>query len=511
MGRSPLRLGFCRVKSIVASIIIMVSIMSLESGIHDKIEIEYSTNRSTFFDAELIFYLLLAADASIILLVCLASEIGYHLSVGGNVPEIAPLCAVGALAGFIYMVRMNGSGHYLLQEAVKPRVELPEILVCWFTTGLMLALIAFLLKIGGTYSRGGFVVFYVFCPIALLVARKGVKAALARAVARGTIGGHDIVLVGDVNEMAALKSGDLLAICGATEVNRFTLSRDEDVLTRSANDVRIVGAAAGFVRRHNCKQILIALPWRDAARIELVKDQIKTVPVAARLLPDLSVRALSDVAWLERGRVPAIELQRAPLNEAQRLTKRIMDVMVASFALIFFLPIISLAALAIKLDSPGPVIFRQVRRGFNGKCFTIFKFRTMTVQEDGAHVVQATPHDLRITAIGRLLRESSIDELPQLWNVLRGDMSLIGPRPHALAHDDYFETVLRDYAFRHHVKPGITGWAQCNGARGPTPTIEHVMKRVKLDLWYVHNWSVWLDVLILIKTTYVVLRRRNAC
>jgi undecaprenyl-phosphate galactose phosphotransferase/putative colanic acid biosynthesis UDP-glucose lipid carrier transferase len=191
------------------------------------------------------------------------------------------------------------------------------------------------------------------------------------------------------------------------------------------------------------------LPWRDIGRIELVKDQIKTVPVAARLLPDMNVRALSDITWSERKRLPAIDLQRAPLTEAQRFVKRTMDVVVAFFALAFFLPIIVLAAVAIKLDSPGPVIFRQVRRGFNGKRFVILKFRTMTVQEDGANVVQATRGDSRLTTIGRLLRESSIDELPQLWNVLKGDMSLVGPRPHACVHDNYFETVLRDSGSTH--------------------------------------------------------------
>jgi Undecaprenyl-phosphate glucose phosphotransferase len=485
--------------------------MSIGSGIHDKIEIEYSINRSTFFRAEFIFYLLLAVDALIILLCCLVSEVGYHLLIGGQIPEILPLCAVGSLASFIYMLRMKSSGYYELQDAAKPRLEVREILVCWLTTGLLLALIAFLLKISATYSRGAFVVFYLLSPVALLGARKIAKIALAQAVDRGTIGGRDIVLIGDVNEMAALKRSDLLALCGAPEVNRFTLSRDDDELTRSSKDVRVIGAAANFVRRHNCRQILIALPWRDADRIELVKDQIKTVPVAAQLLPDMNVRALSDITWTERKRMPAIELQRAPLSEAQQFMKRTMDVVVACFALVVFLPPIVLAGVAIKLDSPGPIIFRQVRKGFNGKRFVIFKFRTMTVQEDGANVVQATRHDSRVTTIGRLLRNSSIDELPQLWNVLKGDMSLIGPRPHALAHDNYFETVLRDYAFRHHVKPGITGWAQCNGARGPTPTIEHVAERVKLDLWYITNWSLWLDLLILIKTTLEVLRMRNAC
>jgi undecaprenyl-phosphate galactose phosphotransferase/putative colanic acid biosynthesis UDP-glucose lipid carrier transferase len=231
------------------------------------------------------------------------------------------------------------------------------------------------------------------------------------------------------------------------------------------------------------------------------------------LVPDKSVRALSDSSdgtWSRRKSGPVIELQRAPLSELQRFVKRVMDVTVASLGLIFFMPLMALAAIAIRLDSPGPIIFRQTRKGFNGKQFVILKFRTMRVQENGSDVVQAERKDTRVTTIGRLLRSSSIDELPQLLNVFRGDMSLIGPRPHALAHDNYFEMMLSDYAFRHHVKPGITGWAQCNGARGATPTIEHVAKRVQLDLWYIDNWSIWLDLLILIRTAFEVLRKRNA-
>jgi undecaprenyl-phosphate galactose phosphotransferase/putative colanic acid biosynthesis UDP-glucose lipid carrier transferase len=406
---------------------------------------------------------------------------------------------------------MKGSGYYELQESAKPRVELREILVCWFTTGLLLALIAFLLKVSAAFSRGEFVTFYILAPLALVGARKAIKKALARAVARGAIGRRDTILVGDYNEMASLKRGDLLALCGASdEVRRFTLSQEDDELIRSSQDAQVINAAATFVRRHNCGQILFALPWSDAARIEFIRDQIKTVSVAARLLPDKSIRALSDLTWSERKRALDIELQRAPLSEAQRLVKRIMDVVVASLALLFFLPLMTFAALAIKLDGFGPVIFRQIRKGFNGQPFVIFKFRTMSVQENGPDVMQATREDSRVTTIGRLLRSSSLDELPQLWNVLIGDMSLVGPRPHALAHDNYFETVLRDYAFRNHVKPGITGWAQCNGARGPTPTVEHIAARVKLDLWYINNWSLWLDLLILVKTIFEIFRKRNA-
>jgi Undecaprenyl-phosphate glucose phosphotransferase len=485
--------------------------MSIESGVRDEVsEIQYSIAPSaTSFSAEVIPYVLPALDAFIILLSCLAGGICYHLLISDPF-EVLPLCAVGSLASLIYILRMNGSGYYELLESAKPRVELREILVCWFTTGLLLALIAFLLKISAAYSRGAFIIFYILTPMALLAARKATKAALSQAVSRGTIGRRDTVLIGDLSEISALQKGDLLAFCGATEVRRFALSSADDELLRSSKDVQVINAAANFVRHHNCRQVLIALPWSDAGRIELIRDQIKTLPVAVRLVPDKSVRALSDLTWSARKPTPTIELQRAPLSEAQRFLKRIIDVAAASLVLMFFLPIMALAAIAIKLDNPGPVIFRQVRKGFSGKHFVILKFRTMTAQENGPNVVQAARDDSRVTAIGRLLRSTSIDELPQLWNVLRGDMSLIGPRPHALAHDSYFETLLSNYAFRHHVKPGITGWAQCNGARGGTPTIEHIAERVRLDLWYINNWSLWLDLLILIKTVFEVLRKRNA-
>jgi undecaprenyl-phosphate galactose phosphotransferase/putative colanic acid biosynthesis UDP-glucose lipid carrier transferase len=489
--------------------------MSVESSIRDKVEqIQYSIRSGASFPTGAVPYVLRTLDWLIILISCLVGGIGYHLLIGDPF-DLLPLCAVGSLAGLVYILRMNGDGYdgyYGLQESAKPQLEAREILVCWFSTGLLLTLVAFLLKISAAYSRGAFIMFFILVPIALLAARKSTKIILSRGVASRTIGRRDTILMGDPSEIAALKKDDLMAFCGAPEVRRFSLSRKGDYLKGSSNDVATVNSAATFVRHHNCRQILLALPWNDTDRIEFIKEQIKSLPVAVRLVPDKSIRALSlsDSTWSGRKPGPMIELQRAPLSEIQRFVKRVVDIVAASIVLIFFLPIMVLTAIAIKLNSPGPVIFRQVRKGFNGKHFVIFKFRTMSVQENGPDVAQAKRNDSRVTTIGRLLRSSSIDELPQLWNVLRGDMSLIGPRPHALAHDNYFETMLGDYAFRHHVKPGITGWAQCNGSRGATPTIEDVAKRVKLDLWYINNWSLWLDFLIVVKTTFEVLRKRNA-
>jgi Undecaprenyl-phosphate glucose phosphotransferase len=486
--------------------------MSIGSDIGNKMSQldDFASESSASFSSDAIPYILSAADIIIILLSSLAGGIGYQLLVGNPQPDILPLCAVGLLAGFIHILRMSGGGYYDFPDSAKPRVEAREILVCWSTTGLLLAFIAFLLKVGVDYSRGAFVGFYFLAPIGLLGMRKLTKVALAAAVSKGAIGCRDIVLVGDFNEIAALESRDLLAFFGAAEVNRFTLSREEDPLIRSSTDTRIINSVANFVRLHNCREIRLALPWDDIGRIEFIRDQIKSLPVAARLLPDMHVRSLTNYTSSARQRVLAIDIQRAPLSATQLMVKRAMDILVAAPALMFFLPVMAFTAIAIKLDSPGPVIFCQNRKGFNGREFVIFKFRTMTVQENGSAVVQATRDDSRVTAIGRLLRSASIDELPQLLNVLKGDMSLIGPRPHALAHDDYFEGILSDYAFRHHVKPGITGWAQCNGARGATPSIEHISDRVKLDLWYINNWSLWLDIQILIKTFFEVLRKRNA-
>ena len=486
--------------------------MSFGSDIRDKLGPldDFSLASRASLSSDAIPYLLSTADALIILISSLAGAICYSLLTGNPTTNLLSYCAVGLIAALVYILRMKGSGYYALPDCAKARVETGEILVCWFTTGLLLAFIAFLLKISVDFSRGAFITFYFLAPIGLLGVRKLTKKAMVEAISRGLIGRRDSVLVGDFNELAVLEAKDLLAHFGVAKVNRFTLSQEDDPLLRLSADTRIMNSVANFVRRRNCRELLLALPWGDAGRIEFVRDQIKTLPVGAQLLPDMQVRSLTHFASSARPRVLAIEIQRAPLSAGQRFVKRAMDIVIASLALIFFLPLMLLTAIAIKLDSPGPVIFRQARKGFNGRQFVILKFRTMTVQENGPAVAQATRDDPRVTAIGRLLRSASIDELPQLLNVLKGDMSLIGPRPHALAHDDFFQNILSDYAFRHHVKPGITGWAQCNGARGATPSIEHISERVKLDLWYINNWSVWLDLQILIKTTFEVLRKRNA-
>lgn len=194
----------------------------------------------------------------------------------------------------------------------------------------------------------------------------------------------------------------------------------------------------------------------------------------------------------------------------QGAIKRAFDIALAGSALVLLMPFLLLVALLVRLDSPGPILFRQTRTGRHGRPFQILKFRSMSVVEDGPSVRQATPGDSRVTRIGRLLRKSSIDELPQLLNVLAGDMSIVGPRPHALAHDRFYGAQIADYIIRQQVRPGLTGWAQIHGSRGPTPRLEDMENRIRLDLWYVRHWSLLLDLRIILRTIPALLRKGAA-
>lgn len=208
--------------------------------------------------------------------------------------------------------------------------------------------------------------------------------------------------------------------------------------------------------------------------------------------------------------IETAEVLQVPLARAERLAKRCLDLAVASVLLLVLGPLLLAIAVMIRLDSKGPALFRQTRVGCGGRQFMIYKFRSMHTTDDGPIVRQAGREDARITRVGRMLRGNSLDELPQLLNVVIGDMSLVGPRPHAVAHDRHYAALITDYASRHQVLPGITGWAQVTGFRGETPTVACMQGRIERDLWYIRNWSVWLDIKILCMTVVAVARRTNA-
>jgi Undecaprenyl-phosphate glucose phosphotransferase len=262
-----------------------------------------------------------------------------------------------------------------------------------------------------------------------------------------------------------------------------------------------------WTRQSAAQELVLVVTADQLHQLDAVLEELRSVPLPIRLLPDARLSQLVLQPSRRVGAFALVDITREPLSASERWVKRALDIAVAGLALAATAPLLTLVMAAIKLDSPGPVLFRQTRRGFNGRDFKILKLRTMSVLEDGEGIAQATKRDPRVTRIGAWLRRTSIDELPQLWNVLRGEMSVVGPRPHAVAHDNYYDTLIENYAFRHHVKPGLTGWAQVRGHRGETPKVSMMAARVEHDIWYINNWSLLLDIRILFLTVTRLLDR----
>jgi Undecaprenyl-phosphate glucose phosphotransferase len=269
-------------------------------------------------------------------------------------------------------------------------------------------------------------------------------------------------------------------------------------------------AIQDVARRTALDDVVISLPWSDDARIRAILEGLAAVPAAAHLAPDQLWASAGNPIPARVGRMQTVRLARAPLTLKDRTLKRASDVVMASLLLVLASPLLALIAICIKLDSPGPVVFRQRRNGFNQQEFRVLKFRTMRTLDDGTMIEQARPNDRRVTRIGRILRSTNLDELPQLINVIAGDMSLVGPRPHAVAHNSEYEEKIRLYARRHNVKPGITGWAQVNGYRGRTESIDKMRQRVDHDLFYIDHWSLIFDIKILLMTLLSPSSYRNA-
>ncbi len=245
-------------------------------------------------------------------------------------------------------------------------------------------------------------------------------------------------------------------------------------------------------------------------RLEALCRSFSMVPAATSIVPNPETAALARYRAFPVGNRMGFELRHPPLSRSQMLVKRMVDLVLGALALIVLSPVMIAAAVAIRLDSKGPIFFRQARTGLGNKPFYIFKFRSMYVLENGPNIRQACRNDPRVTRVGRFLRASSIDELPQLFNVLKGEMSLVGPRPHALAHDEFYAKQIANYELRQFVKPGITGWAQVNGMRGETASIESMRRRIEFDIWYAVNASLLFDFEIIARTVFEVCHPTNA-
>lgn len=420
----------------------------------------------------------------------------------GRVASFNAAVGIGTIAAVLFLVGAWASGLYRISALLVPQlrhVALVSGAVC-----LLLTANLFVLKAGADVSRGFLITYAAVLLLAESLVRILIGVILSYLVAQRVIVGRRAVIVGSPFELSRLNPRDLFRSFGLSEIGRVAIPQSHqeplDGLDWAAAE------AVRVARTMRADEFVIATPWADADHVDRIEQGLRLSPLPVRLLPDSGARTLlARHGRSGEGSFRLIDLQREPVGLAGRIAKRSLDLVVASVALLLLFPLLSGAALAIRLDSAGSAIFRQRRNGFDQRTFTIYKFRTMSVLEDHGSISQASRDDARVTRVGRFLRRSSIDELPQLWNVVKGDMSLVGPRPHALAHDQHYEQEIGDYCVRHHVKPGITGWAQVNGLRGETRDTARMERRVEFDLWYITNWSLLLDLRIMLRTCLEVL------
>jgi len=281
----------------------------------------------------------------------------------------------------------------------------------------------------------------------------------------------------------------------------------------ASSDYRLLGGMQDlprFVHEKDVQLIYLSLPMASQPRILQVLDELKDTTASIFFVPDMFV---TDLVQGHAGSVcgmPVISVCETPFRGSNGVTKRLSDILLSVLILLLISPILAAIAIAIKRGSPGPVIFRQRRYGLDGKEIVVYKFRSMTVTEDGGSIAQAKKNDNRITPLGAFLRKTSLDELPQFVNVLQGRMSIVGPRPHAVAHNEMYRKLIKGYMVRHKVKPGITGWAQVNGYRGETETLDKMQGRIDYDLEYLRNWSLSLDLFIIFRTVRLVINDQKA-
>lgn len=463
---------------------------------------------------ELTSLLLRLAEVSTLIAVSLAIVVvrGYAL---GDVLEgdyVGPTL-IGAI---FYFGLAEVTGAYDLDVRFSVRSAWSRLLTAWLAASMFMMTLSFFLHASENFSRGWALSWFILGAISLCIVR-GTMIAWMRSLRR----------TGAFNERVAIfgagSQGDRLAR-HITRSSSLTISlvgffddRAGERLPVRETTLPVCGNLNDLIaeiRAGKLDQVVVALPWSADSRLQKVVAELAVTPVRIRLAPDLASFAFGHRPIVLLDSLPLLTLFERPLSGLDSLLKRAEDVLLGTLLLILTFPVLAAAAIAIKLHDGGPIFFRQAREGFNNRHFDIWKLRTMRVEScETDEIRQAQRDDARITPIGRMLRRTSIDELPQLLNVLRGEMSIVGPRPHApstRAGDRLFSDIITTYAARHNVKPGITGWAQISGWRGETDSEEKLLKRLEHDLYYIENWSLLFDIYIIIKTGATMFFSRQA-
>jgi len=390
--------------------------------------------------------------------------------------------------------------------------EATLVTTTWVIAALVLLVGLYATKQSENFSRLATVFWFIVTPVPMLLWRRLTRTIMYHARSKGYDRQKVAVLGASEAGMRLVKAiqrnpnlgYDLL---GIYDDRKPAQKRTDSSCEIQGNFETIIEQA----RNGEVNQIYIALPISAKKRIIELIDALSDTTASVFLIPDLFMFNLFyRQQWQTLDDISMISVFQTPFTGIALFLKRMQDIVFSILILILVSPVMLVTALAVKFGSPGPVLFKQKRYGMDGKEFTVWKFRSMTATDDGTTVKQAVRNDPRVTRVGALIRRTSLDELPQFYNVLAGTMSIVGPRPHAVAHNEYYRLQIKGYMLRHSVKPGITGWAQVNGWRGETEIQEKMEKRIQCDLWYIQNWSTWLDMKIILLTIIKGLRGENA-
>ncbi len=415
---------------------------------------------------------------------------------------------VTIVAALFYMIARQ-RGQYDEQMDFRFTSQMSTLIsVCAITLASAFGVV-FFLKIQTEFSRI-WVLLWMGILFSSLAIGRALLSGYADALMRNGMLRRSVALVGSGKQFMAAKEALQQEANHFSLISALNLGAPDALSFDSARLAQEIGPFIKEAQDKHVDGVIIALPSSMGLELEKIVTQVQMLPVDVQVVPDFGGANISARYVQKIGNAPVITTISKPITEWGAFLKMIEDYVIGAACLMLALPAMAIIALAIKLDSPGPVFFRQRRHGYNHRVIQVLKFRTMRVLEDGDAVKQATKNDSRVTRVGAFLRRTSLDELPQFWNVIRGEMSVVGPRPHALAHNTYYGKLIEKYANRHRVKPGITGWAQVHGFRGETTDPDMMAKRIRYDLEYIENWSIWLDLKIVIMTPLFGVFRRAA-
>jgi putative colanic acid biosynthesis UDP-glucose lipid carrier transferase len=427
-----------------------------------------------------------------------------------NEPFAGHYVILGILAFLISTQVFDDVDVFRPWRGAQPTADDRRIVFDWLVVIAILLFLAFATKLSDQFSRKVILTWFLVTPLVLVAAHALARYAVHR-MAMQRDDSRSMVIVGANPLGFRLAKRVLDDPYSGAQVKGFFDDRNPTRLERADGPLLgSLGDLPAWVREHAVGTIYITLPMVAQPRIMKMLDELGDTTASIYFVPDIFAFDLIQARFDELEGIPVVAICESPFAGFNSVLKRLSDIVFASAALLALWPVMLAITIGIKWTSPGPVLFKQRRYGLDGAEIMVYKFRSMKVLEDGAVVRQATRDDDRITPFGAFLRRTSLDELPQFLNVLQGTMSIVGPRPHAVAHNEQYRKLIKRYMLRHKVKPGITGWAQINGFRGETETVEKMQSRVAYDLDYMRNWSVALDVWIMLRTVTVVFRDRNA-